>query len=162
MQKIVYIIQIIASYLLFILGLFYSLIALPFQLMYLALTNKEKSNSNQNNDNSLYIDDYYSYHLKKAIIAIEFYKIKNNDYPSNINEENFEIFLEEWGFLYDEYDYLLEFIKDDLIYLLQKNGYELNFNQESNKIKLELPPTFCKGLGIIKTNVKGFISISEN
>ncbi|MGD1919719.1 MAG: hypothetical protein ACFCAD_12990 [Pleurocapsa sp.] len=162
MQKIVYVVQIIASYLLFIFGLFYSLVSLPFQLIYLALTNKEESNSNQNNDNSLYADDYCSYNFKRAITAIEFYKIKDSDYPNNIDGEDFETFLEEWGFIYDEHDYLGESLKDDLIYLLQKNGYELNLNQEDDRIKLELPPTFWKGLGIVKTNAKGFISISEN
>ena len=162
MQKIVTIIQIIAYYLLFILGFIYSLIALPFQLIYLVFTNEEKSNSNQNKDNIFYMNEHCRYNFTKAIISIEFYKIKNSTYPSDINGKDFENFLEKWYFLYDEDDCFLEFIKDNLIYLPQERGYELNFNQENNNIELELPPTFWKGLSIIKTNVKGCTSISEN
>ncbi|WP_107670015.1 hypothetical protein [Cyanothece sp. BG0011] len=126
------------------------------------MTDKEESNLNQNNDNSLYTDDYWIYNFKKAIIAIEFYKIKNNNYPSDINGKDFKAFLEKWGFLYDEDNCLLEFLEYNLIYLPQESGYELSLNREDNEIELELPTTFWKGLGIVKTNVKGFISISEN
>lgn len=161
-QKIVSIIQVIAYYLLVFLVFIWTLIVLPFQLIYLVLTNKEQSNSNQNNDNSLYTDNYWVYNLKKAIIAIEFYKIKNSNYPSDINGEDFKAFLEKWEFLYGEDNYLLEFLEYNLIYLPQESGYELNLNQENNEIELELPATFWKGLGIVKTNVKGFISISES
>jgi hypothetical protein len=61
------------------------------------------------------------------------------------------------GILYDEDNYLLEFLEYNLIYLPQESGYELSLSQENNNIQLELPPTFWKGLGIVKTNVKGFI-----
>ncbi len=64
--------------------------------------------------------------------------------------------------MYDDHDYSLEFLEYNLIYLPQESGYELSLNQKNNNIELELPPTFWKGLGIVKTNVKGFISISEN
>jgi hypothetical protein len=98
MQNIVSIIQIIAYYLLVLLFFVWTLIALPFQLIYLVLTDKEESNSNENNDTSLYINDYCSYNFKKAIIAIEFYKIKNSNYPSDVTGKDFQDFLERWGF----------------------------------------------------------------
>lgn len=143
-------------------SIFNLLIVLPIGLIIIQFTGAFKLKPKLTEKDGKQLELYYcGCDFKKVITAIEFYQVKNGHYPENIDEYNFRDFLEKWSFNYNRKDILYNFLKNDLVYSTIENGYELSLNTDSNNIELEYPQTFWNGLGIVKTNIKGFVQSSE-
>lgn len=121
-----------------IFGLLLALIMAPFQIAYhMSGAGKElKSNFHRN------LDDQ---NFKKAIALIELHKLRFGSYPESLNDPSFQEFMGDWD----------KFIYSAVTYSKLGNGYELNLNNQ-DALQLEYSPAFWNGLGLVRTNVKGF------
>ena len=116
----------------------YAMIAAPFQLAF------HKSNAGkqlrQNFDK-----DHADQCFKRAISLIELHKIRFGSYPNTLSDSDFTEFMGGWD----------KSIYHRVRYSKVEEGYELDINSEEVS-ELEYPLIFWSGLGIVRTNVKGF------
>ena len=108
----------------------------PIQIIYyMSDTGKKARNRCEQN----HIDQSF----KRAIALIELHKIRFGDYPVSLQEEDFQKFMGGWDGI------------TEVTYLKRKDGYELHLNSQDS-LQLEYPPMFWNGLGLVRTNVRGF------
>ncbi|MBE9059838.1 hypothetical protein IQ256_02370 [cf. Phormidesmis sp. LEGE 11477] len=88
--------------------------------------------------------------FKRAISLIELHKLRFGSYPDTLNESAFRKHMGGWD----------SSIYRAVTYSKLEDGYELNSNSQENA-QLNYPQAFWSGLGIIKTNVKGFQKSEE-
>jgi len=82
-------------------------------------------------------------HFKTAIALIELHKIRFGEYPASLNDLKFT---GEWDAI----------ALNGVAYKRMDNGYELNSVRGwVGKPDLKYPPEFWRGLGLVKSNVKG-------
>lgn len=124
---------------LFIPWTLFSILVIPFQLVYFLSSGRKRLE----NDFNPSLDDQT---FKNAISLIELHKVRFGKYPESLQEEQFKKFLGNWD----------NFIYSSVTYLKTESGYELNLNSQESS-RLEYPPEFWRGLGLVKTNVRGFL-----
>lgn len=82
--------------------------------------------------------------FKTAISLIELYHIRMGEYPKKMNEIKYT---GDWDLIYQQ------FVK----YRKLDNGYQLDVKDNKISQKLSYPKEFWSGLGLVATNVQGFI-----
>ena len=87
--------------------------------------------------------------FKKAIAQIELHKLRNGSYPSSLSELKFLTAMDSSIFNYVEYTSL------DSVYELNLNmEFPTLSGEEMQRVELQYPSEFWKGLGCVKSNVK--------
>jgi hypothetical protein len=82
-------------------------------------------------------------HFKTAISLIELHKVRTGAYPETLKDLKFT---GEWDAI----------ALAGVEYRRAENGYELNLTRGwVGKPEVTYPPEFWKGLGLVKSNVKG-------